>query len=196
MRTFIIAILLCGCCISKLSAQSVKLDSVLIRKIDTMFKYDQFWRIEYLKINKKEKSVYDAETIQKRWTTTDSLNEIQAKAIIKRYGYPGYNLVGEVSDNFWAIVQHCDNDVPFQEHVLALMKVQVAKNNASKEKYAYLVDRILVNKNEKQIYGTQLQKNSKTGKFLPFPLKYPKSVNTLRKEIGLEPLEVYLKNFE
>jgi hypothetical protein len=193
MRTFILTTFLCGCFITESSAQSVKRDSVLIRKIDTMFKYDQFWRIEYIKVNKKEKSAYDAETIQKRWTTTDSLNEIEAKAIIKKHGYPGYDLVGDISDNFWAIVQHCDNDMPFQKHVLALMKAQIAKGNASKEKYAYLVDRVLVNKNQKQIYGTQLQRDNKTGKFSPFQLKYPTSVNKLRKEMGLKPLDAYIK---
>jgi len=160
-----------------------------------MFTDDQFWRKEYTKISKKEKSAYNEETIEKRWEEADSINEVKAKVIINKYGYPGYDLVGESSDNFWAIIQHCDNDVPFQERVLVLMKKQVDKNNASKAKYAYLTDRVLVNKDQKQIYGTQLQRNKKTGKFSPFPLQYPKTVNKLRKEMGLEPLEDYIKNF-
>ncbi len=177
--------------------QPVKKDSVLIRRIDSMFYEDQFWRKEYIKITKKEKSVYDAETIQKKWAISDSLNEVKAKEIINKYGYPGYDVVGNISDNFWAIVQHCDDDVPFQERVLALMKVQIEKNNASKTKYAYLVDRVLVNKNEKQIYGTQLQRDNKTGKFSPFPLKYPiQTVDKLRNAVGLEPLADYVKDFD
>ncbi len=178
------------------SAQSLKTDSALIKKIDTMFRDDQFWRKEYMKIDKHEKSDYNEATIEAKWKTSDSINEIKAKAIINSYGYPGYDRVGETSDNFWAIVQHCDDDIPFQEHVLALMKKEIAKNNASKRNYAYLIDRVLVNKHQKQIYGTQVRFDTVTRKSAPFPLKYPKSVNKLRKEMGLESLKAYLKMFE
>jgi len=189
-----IVVLLSGINIS-LYAQPVGHNTALVNKIKLMYKDDQFWRKEYAKVNNKEKSDYNEETIQEKWEEADSLNEIKAKAIIKRYGYPGYDLVGGSSDDFWAIIQHCDEDVAFQEKVLILMKKQVDKNNASKSNYAYLTDRILVNKNQKQIYGTQLQRDKKTGKFSPFPLKYPKMVDKLRKEMGLEPLDSYVKNF-
>jgi hypothetical protein len=178
-----------------IAAQPIKKDSALIKKIDTMFKDDQFWRVEYMKVSQKQKSDYDEKTIEKCWASSDSINELKAKAIVGKYGYPGYDRVGDISDNFWAIVQHCDDDIPFQEHVLALMKKEVAKNNASKEKYAYLVDRVLVNKHQKQIYGTQVRFDTVTRKSAPFPLKYPKSVNRLRKKMGLETLEDYLKSF-
>ena len=161
-----------------------------------MFKDDQFWRKEFIKVQRKEKSAYSDETIQSKCAETDSINELKAKAIIKKYGYPGYNLVGESSNDFWAIVQHCDDDVPFQEHVLVLLKNEVDKNNASKENYALLTDRVLVGKNQKQIYGTQVRTDPKTHKAAPFPLKYPKEVNKLRKQMGMEPLEKYLKSFE
>lgn len=160
-----------------------------------MFKDDQFWRKEYMKLDKKE-SKYDQETIERKCAETDSINEAKAKAIINNYGYPGYNLVGEWSNDFWAIVQHCDDDIPFQEQVLALMKKELVRNNASKENYAYLLDRVLVGKHQKQIYGTQVRVDPKTHKATPLPLKYPKSVNKLRKQVGMQPLEVYLKSFE
>jgi len=195
MKSLMIGVLICGCFSNALSGQSLKKDSVLIKQIGLMFKDDQFWRKEYIKINKKEASDYDQETVEKKWATADSINEMKAKAIIGKYGYPGYNLAGESSDSFWAIVQHCDDDLLFQERVLTLMEKEIMKNNASKEKYAYLMDRILVNKHQKQIYGTQIHVDPATHKASPFPLKYPKSVNRLRKKMGLEPLEAYLKNF-
>jgi hypothetical protein len=179
-----------------LYAQSAKKDSVLIRRIDTMFKDDQFWRLESIKISQKKPSQYDEETIERRWAISDSLNELKARAIINKYGYPGYNIAGNAGDKFWAIVQHCDDDVVFQEHVLALMKIQAAKGNASKEKLAYLIDRVLVNKHQKQIYGTQVHFDTVTHKSTPLPLKYPKAVNELRKKVGLGTLEAYLKEFD
>jgi hypothetical protein len=195
MKTTISALVILVLACFQLAAQSEKKDSALIKRIDSMFKDDQFWRVEYMKVSQKQKSDYDEKTIEKKWASSDSVNEIKAKAIISKYGYPGYNRVGDISDNFWAIVQHCDDDIPFQEHVLALMKKEVAKNNASKEKYAYLVDRVLVNKHQKQVYGTQVRYDTVTRKSAPFPLKYPKSVNKLRKQMGMETLEAYLKSF-
>jgi hypothetical protein len=196
MKKQIVIILICTLFSLKLSAQTVKHDTLLIQKIDSMFKDDQFWRKENAKAGSKESSKYDEETIQRKWAEADSINEIKAKIIIKKYGYPGFNLVGETSNNFWAIVQHCDDDIPFQEHVLALMKIEVAKNNAGKEEYALLTDRVLVNKKQKQIYGTQIHIDPKTHKASPFSLKYPKKVNALRKKMGLGTEEEYLKNFQ
>jgi hypothetical protein len=71
----------------------------------------------------------------------------------------------------------------------------VDKNNASKANYALLTDRILVGKNQKQIYGTQIKRDPKTGKSAPFPLKYPKLVDKLRKQMDLGPLAEYVKQF-
>jgi len=196
MKTFLIIALLSGYFAIAPSAQIVKKDTALIKQIDSMFKTDQFWRKEFAKTKRKEKSVYSDETIQSKWEEADRINELKAKAIIKKYGYPGYDLVGGSSDSFWAIVQHCDDDIPFQEQVLILMKKEVDKNNADKENYALLTDRVLVGKHQKQIYGTQVNVDPKTHKATPFPLKYPKSVDKLRKEVGLEPLAAYLKSFE
>ncbi|MDB4921434.1 MAG: hypothetical protein JWQ54_3417 [Mucilaginibacter sp.] len=161
-----------------------------------MFKDDQFWRKEYTKVMKTEPSQYDQETIERKWAEGDSINEIKAKAIIDKYGYPGYNLVGEKSDTFFWIIQHCDDDISFQEKVLGLLKIEIAKNNGSKENYAYLTDRVLMNKKQKQIYGTQVHTDSKTHKSSPWPLKYPKTVNALRKKMGLGTEEEYLKSFQ
>lgn len=161
-----------------------------------MFKEDQFWRKEYAKVAKKEPSQYNQETIERKWAESDSINAAKAKAIINKYGYPGYNLVGGKSDTFFWIIQHCDDDIPFQEKVLRLLKIEIAKNNASKENYAYLTDRVLMNKKQKQIYGTQVYTDPKTHKSTPWPLKYPKQVNALRKKMGLGTEEVYLKSFQ
>ena len=174
--------------------QSHSYNAVLASKIDSMYTEDQRWRIEIMKIRNKQKSDYDENTINERWTKADSLNEELAKKIINKYGYPGYDLVGEKgSKRFWAIVQHCDDDLGFQEKVILLMKHQIEKNNASKENYAYLRDRILINKNEKQLYGTQCHLNDKTHKWEPLPLKDPVHVDALRKNMGMEPLADYLK---
>ncbi|MBW4891933.1 hypothetical protein KXQ82_19570 [Mucilaginibacter sp. HMF5004] len=175
----------------------VKIDSVLQKKITAMFIEDQKWRKESIKLNRHEPSDYNRETIDKNWALTDSLNLIDVKRIINKYGYPGFSLVGErVSNRFWAIVQHCDDDVAFQEKVLALMDNEVNKHNASAENYAYLKDRVLLNKGGKQLFGTQARFDEKLHKHIALPIQDSALVDIRRKKIGLVPLKEYLKEMD
>ncbi len=158
-----------------------------------MFREDQKWRIESVKLYNHQKSDYDRETINKNWAVADSTNEAEAKLILAKHGYPGYSLVGESgSSRFWAIVQHCDDDIVFQQKVLLLMKKEVDRKNASGENYAYLTDRVLVNLNKKQLYGTQGNNDPKTKKWSPLPISDPSRVEARRKALGMISLKQYI----
>lgn len=171
--------------------------TTLLRKIMVMFKADQKWRIEADNLENGKKSTFDTATINRNMFKTDSLNQVAAKSIITNYGFPGYALVGEDGSNgFWAIVQHCDNDVVFQQKALALMAVEVKKHNASGENFALLQDRVLVNTGHKQVYGTQVRMDLKTHQAHPFPIQDSLHVDERRKAVGLMPLQDYLKLFE
>lgn len=114
------------------------------------------------------------------------------QSIASKYGFPGYDLVGEEgSNNYWLLVQHSDFDVPFQKRMLQLMKVQVDKKNASGSKYAYLVDRTNLNEGRQQIYGTQIIMQQ-TGTILK-PCADTVHLDTRRKMVGLPPIKEYLK---
>jgi hypothetical protein len=173
-----------------------KIDTVLQKRIMSMFKEDQKWRIESQNIYNGKKSKYDEGTINRNMAKTDSLNLMEAKSIISAHGFPGYNLVGEFSNNFWAIVQHCDDDVKFQKQVLLLLKRQVELKNASAENYALLQDRVLISTGKKQLYGTQVRYNPKTKTAKPFPVEDSTHVDERRKAVGLAPLAEYLKVFD
>ncbi len=182
------------CLVSQTAFSQSKIDSALYNKLKAMYKDDQKWRVEYFKRNKHEQSDYDEATIQKNWAKTDSLNLIEAKQIFHQYGYPGFSLVGENgSSRFWAIVQHCDDDIKFQKEVLVQMEKEVKQHNASGENYAYLKDRVLINEGNKQLYGTQTRYNKDTHKHLPFPIQDSVNVDARRKAVGLSSLKDYLK---
>lgn len=122
-----------------------------------------------------------------------SLNNQRLKIVFKQYGYPGFKLVGEQgSKNFWLMVQHCDNDVPFQQKVLKAMKHEVQRHNADPVNYANLTDRVLLNIGQKQTYGTQLTYRRDSCQAIPRPLRDSLTVNNRRKAIGLEPIEANL----
>jgi hypothetical protein len=173
-----------------------KIDTLLQKRIMSMFKEDQKWRIESQNIYNGKKSKYDEGTVNRNMAKTDSLNLMEAKSIISAHGFPGYNLVGEFSNNFWAIVQHCDDDVKFQKQVLLLLKRQVELKNASAENYALLQDRVLISTGKKQLYGTQVRYNPKTKTAKPFPVEDSTHVDERRKAVGLAPLAEYLKVFD
>lgn len=114
------------------------------------------------------------------------------KAILEKFGFPGYNLVGkESSHNYWILVQHSDFDVSFQKTALKEMKKQLDKKNASGQDYAYLTDRIELNEKKPQVYGTQIiQGQGRT--------KIKQTVDSVnldkrRRSVGLEPIADYLK---
>jgi hypothetical protein len=113
--------------------------------------------------------------------------------IFKKYGFPGYDLVGkEGSGNFWLMVQHSDHDPEFQQHVLEKMKIEVDKDNAEASTYGLLVDRVNLNTGQPQIYGTQVTYNTEICQAYPKNLADSANVNERRKSIGLPPIEEYL----
>ena len=175
----------------------VRFDSVLYKKLKTMRNDDQKWRIESYKIFKNEHSDYDQKTVDKNMAHTDSVNEAEAKRIFNKYGYPGYSLVGDSGSNwFWTIVQHCDDDIVFQQKVLAQMDKEVKAHNASGEDYAYLEDRVLISKGKKQLYGTQVHVDPKTNKATPFAIEDSTRIDERRKAVGMMPLSDYLNLIE
>jgi hypothetical protein len=57
-------------------------------------------------------------------------------------------------------------------------------------------DRMLMDKGEKQKYGSQVRKSNGSDKWsLHPPIQDPENVNKRRAEVGLEPIEEYLKHF-
>jgi hypothetical protein len=121
------------------------------------------------------------------------VNEQRLRFVIDKYGFPGYDLVGEKgSNNFWLMVQHCDKDISFQQRVLKAMKAELPKHNADPKNYAYLTDRVLLNTGRKQIYGTQLTYNLDSCQAIPKPLIDSLEVDKRRATVGLETIESYL----
>lgn len=115
--------------------------------------------------------------------------------VFKKYGYPGFDLVGQKGSNhFWLMVQHCDKWPAFQQQILDAMKPEMLKKNADAKNFAYLTDRVNINTGKKQIYGTQMTYNTKLCQAIPRPLADSANVNKRRYEVGLEAIEEYQNN--
>jgi ribosomal protein S18 acetylase RimI-like enzyme len=119
--------------------------------------------------------------------SVDAKHTARMKEIVAQVGWPTVSKVGkDSSENAWLLVQHADRDVAFQEQCLALMK-QEKPEEVNPRNIAMLEDRIRVNKNQRQIYGTQ--HNEVDGKYVPRPIDDEANVNERRKQMGLGTLE-------
>jgi len=127
-----------------------------------------------------------------KWNNNvDIQNTNVMKEIIKTFGWPDIDLVGkQASTNAWLLVQHSDHDVVFQEKCLRLIKEKLKDNKVIPENYAYLKDRVNVNKKRLQLYGTQFYLNNNK-KLVPRPIRDKKNLDKRREKYGLELFEKY-----
>lgn len=121
------------------------------------------------------------------------VNTERLKRIVEKYGWPTIDLVGEkASRHAWLVIQHADHNVRFQKKCLALMQ-EIYKHtpqSISKENIAFLTDRVLVNTNRKQLFGTQFYVNKKKI-FTYRPVKDFKTLDQRRKAHGIPPFREY-----
>ncbi len=73
------------------------------------------------------------------------------------------------------------------------MREAVKKGNAHVTDLVLLDDRVL-RSGEKQIYGSQIGRDPKTGAFFVSPLINPEKVNERRASLGLSTIKGYIKN--
>lgn len=113
----------------------------------------------------------------------DSINIKKIDKIIAKYGYPGKSLVGEPENtSAWYVIQH-SNKI---ENYFPLIKKAGKKNELPKTLVAMMEDRLLVQQDKEQIYGTQGSGfNTKNGwTMVIHPIKNPEKVNKLRRKMG------------
>ena len=80
-----------------------------------------------------------------------------------------------------------------QEKYLPSMKASV-RENCDASQLAMLTDRVRVGQGKGQLYGSQFERDLETGRILK-PVDEPELLNQRRLEIGLPPLDEYLKKY-
>jgi hypothetical protein len=127
----------------------------------------------------------------------DAHNQSRLAAIFDEHGWPGWSLVGEDgSTAAWAIAQHADLDLAFQQRALELLQAAVDAGDASKGDLAYLTDRVLVAKGEPQLYGTQWGAAADGTPEPRTPIADEANVDARRADAGLSTLAEYLEELE
>lgn len=126
----------------------------------------------------------------------DSTNLIEIEKIIKEFGYPNKELVGEpANETVFYVIQHSDKI----EQYLPIIRKAAKNGDISMRKLAMMEDRHLMDKGKEQIYGTQIRgQKDKNGNWIYFvwPIKKPDSINLIREKIGLGNIEEYAKGLD
>jgi hypothetical protein len=123
----------------------------------------------------------------------DSCNLAQVELIINKYGWLGKSEIGiKGNTTLFIVIQHAD--LKTQQKYFPLLKTSVEKGESSASDMALMVDRILIRKKQRQIFGSQVTYNSK-GQPEFYPIIDEKNVNYRRTEVGLESIEEYAERF-
>ncbi len=107
-------------------------------------------------------------------------------AIIENHGWLGISQIGDANQTLFLVIQHAP-DPKWRARFFPLLKESAEKGESSLSAMATMLDRMLVEKGEAQVYGTQFYKDG--NEFRPFPIQDTARVNELRKGVGLEVLE-------
>lgn len=163
---------------------SSKFNGVLQKELLQMQEEDQTARMKILSV----KNPSDEEW--KIVAAIDERHEQRLRDIIKQHGWPGVSLVGlEGASAMWLLVQHQDSALDFQMECLELLKSAVEAYEASISNLAYLVDRVNMNSNRPQIYGTQWKQEE--GKFILYAVEDIVNLDARRASAGLCSIAEY-----
>lgn len=107
------------------------------------------------------------------------------KNIIKQFGWPSQAHFDEdCSFAAWLVAQHANHDLHFQKQ--ACNYISQLNERFASIYWIFLTDRILVNENKPQLYGTQYTKDGTL-----YPIADPNNLERRRKDMQLSQIEYY-----
>lgn len=171
-----------------------KTDSIIKNELELIKVEDQTLRLLLPTVlekfgRKSEEYQYFWFLIQKQ----DSISSNKLITILDNHGWLGKSRVGNTANQtIWLTIQH--SDLKTQEKYLTLLKESVKNGESEGWHLAFLEDRILMRNKKKQIYGTQAVWDNDLKKNKIWPIVDVKTVNQRRIQLGLEPIEEYVKS--
>jgi hypothetical protein len=163
-------------------------------KLREAFIADQAARMTYLELATDDtvgKDYWARQLATANAIMLDGKNTIMLKALLEDYDWIDAHRFGQrIASHAWVLAQHADADPAFQKMVLQRMVPYLDNGGVSQRNYAYLFDRVAVNNNQPQRYGTQPEPDCNAdGTLSPRTLEDPARVNERRAALNMEPME-------
>jgi hypothetical protein len=194
----IVLVLACLMAISSAVGQNIPKENSyknLTSQLEVIYTEDQKYREMIGAVEAKYGR--DSKEMKDLWNTMnkkDSMNLIAVKHILDTHGWLGADVVGEKGNStLFLVIQHADQKT--QEKYLPMMRDAVKRGKANGSQLALLEDRVALRRGKKQIYGSQIHRDLKTGNYFVAPIEDESNVNKRRASVGLEPLEEYAKHW-
>jgi hypothetical protein len=125
----------------------------------------------------------------------DKLQTQTLKEIITLHGWPTNKKVGEKGTQAaFILVQHSKNLVFQQDMLPLIIQSFLDKGGIAGKDIAKFTDSVSIRLGKKQVFGTQAKWSD--GKVVFAPIENEDSVNLLRAQMGMPPLEEYKKSLE
>lgn len=163
-------------------------------ELEAMLESDQSLRRKAVELEKAHGR--DSTEVKDAWTkqnAVDAQNIRRLEEIIAQHGWPGSKQFGrKAATAAFLVLQH--SDITHQKKYLPLARQAVSKGEMQGSSLALLEDRIRLREGQKQVYGSQVTRNS-ADEWEPLPLEDEEKVDALRASIGLQPISEYLKGF-
>ncbi|MFK8013172.1 MAG: DUF6624 domain-containing protein [Marinicellaceae bacterium] len=165
--------------------------------ITYMWRDDQSARITMIQLKTKKEQgpeywSYQLARVHTFITDHQSIDYIEK--LIEEYDWVDKIRFGQaVSKHAWIMIQHADQRPDLQAKVLQRMEPYLKSGGIQPSNYAYLWDRVAVNNNKKQRYGTQPDWDCVNGKMKLQPMENPETVNQRRAELGMGTAEKSLE---
>lgn len=120
----------------------------------------------------------------------DRQNSLRLKEILEDLQtWPAISQVGKkVCEATWLVAQHADHVPRFQQYCLDLME-RLPGNEIDQTEIAYLEDRVRVNTDRPQLYGTQFHGSG--SHFVPRPIENIGQLEARRARMGLGSFATY-----
>lgn len=154
---------------------------------------DQYYRKQSSKYVNGTKKMDSIVTLIK---SADANNQKEIKILLKKYA--SSEIIKNDCDcslikTIFLVAQHSDNDILFQKEILTLFE---RDNTGSLPVYytGYLKDRINMNENKEQIYGTQLKFNADKKKYELAPVADKNKLEKLRYNMNMINVKHYIDN--
>lgn len=121
-------------------------------------------------------------------------NEERLKALIEEKGWPELSAVGEEAAYAAGnVINHAD--LATRQRYLPLLEAVCERGEGDWARYAHILDRTELERDNPQVYGTQMELNEETGRYEPRPMVDPERVDERRAEKGMEPIDEQLRRF-
>ncbi|RYZ21123.1 MAG: hypothetical protein EOO16_14160 [Chitinophagaceae bacterium] len=190
----LIAVFMAGTARAQKKVPIPKAYRALAARLDTIYHEDQDGRVVLMDIFKAEGKSARFDSLAALLAVKDSLNLLAVRSILDRYGWLGPAEVGgQGASTLFLVIQHADPAT--MERYVPLFRAAVKAGKGKAAELALMEDRILVDKGQPQIYGSQVKSDPATGKFSFFPIGDERNVNARRASVGLGTIEKYAKEF-